>query len=117
MRLSRFLCALCVGLTLETFPLMGLAGHGSWTDHYQDAAGIMCCTAGRDCQQVAGRLLGRQGERVLVEVQGIALWFPERSVHPSEDGAFWVCLKGSAWEERGPLRADQIRCVFLATGG
>jgi len=96
---------------------MGLARHDSWTDHYQDATGIMCCTAQRDCQQAQGRLLDRQEKRVQVEGEGTPLWLPEKSVHPSEDGAFWVCRKGSMREEQGPLRTDQVRCVFLATGG
>ena len=67
-------------------------------------------------ERTAGRLLDRQDDLVQVEIRGVPLWLPQGSVHPSEDGAFWLCRKGRL-EEKGPLTSEQVRCVFLATGG
>ena len=91
-----------------------LSEHGSWQDHYTDATGSKCCGI-RDCIRTVGRLLERDGERTQIEVQGIPLWMPAASVHNSEDGAFWVCIKHSL-DGKKPLRSDDIRCVFIATG-
>ena len=117
MRLSLVLSLLCIALVVMAFPLASLAwsAHGTWQDHYQDAIGIPCCGI-RDCLRTVGRLVDRQGDQVQVEVQGVPLWISSYSVHPSEDGASWVCAKG-ALKEKQPLTSDQIRCVFLATGG
>ena len=119
MRFSSMLCALCLVLALGAVPLLGtvvLAQHGGWTDNYQDAQGTRCCTAQRDCWPTTGRLLTRDGMHVQVEIQGVPPWLPEKSIHASEDGAFWVCLKGPP-EEKRPLTSERVRCVFYATGG
>ena len=104
------LVAIALGL-----PCLAYSTHGSWQDHYRDAAGISCCNP-NDCQVTIGRLLAQEGDRTQVEVQGVPLWFPAKSVHASEDGAFWICRKRSQ-KENESLTSDQIRCVFLAVGG
>ena len=91
-----------------------LSEHGSWHDHYTDALGINCCST-RDCIRTVGRLLERNGDRTQVEVQGVPLWMSAASVHNSEDGAFWVCIK-HALDGKQPLRSEDIRCVFVAIG-
>ena len=103
------LLAVVLPLTQQTMAL-----HSEWQDHYTDATGIKCCGV-RDCIRTIGRLLDRTSELVQVEVQGIPLWMPAASVHNSEDGAFWVCVKHSL-DVKKPLRSDDIRCVFIATG-
>mgnify|MGYP001582039831 CR=1 FL=1 len=93
---------------------VALTAHGDWHDHYTDATGVKCCGI-RDCIRTVGRMLDRDGERVQVEVKGIPLWMPAASVHNSEDGAFWVCIK-HAMDGKKSLRSEDIRCVFVAIG-
>lgn len=109
-----WLCAFCVITALSCVPL-AFSEHAGWQDHYTDAIGVPCCGT-RDCRRTVGRLLDRDGDQVQAEVQGVPLWISSYSVHPSKDGAFWVCVKGSL-DGKHPLASEQIRCVFLATGG
>ena len=105
-------------LSVLFFGLAALAygQHGSWHDHYQSASGISCCARNRDCQQMVGRLVGYEGEYVRIEVDGVLLTVHPKSVHASEDGAFWLCRTSSS-DPRTALSSEQVRCVFLATGG
>lgn len=107
------LSALVLAIAGPLVPV-SLALHGEWQDHYTDATGIKCCGV-RDCIRTVGRLLGRDGDRTQVEVQGIPLWMPAASVHNSEDGDFWVCIKHSL-NRTQPLKSEDIRCVFVAIG-
>lgn len=113
MRYSLLLCGLCAVLAVDA-ALIANAMHGSWQDHYTDASQTPCCGP-RDCQQIEGRLVTRESDRVQVEVQGVPLWLPQGSVHASEDGAFWLCRKGPP-EVKEPLTSAQVRCVFYAVG-
>lgn len=88
--------------------------HHSWHDHYTSAAGTRCCD--RDCVRAAGRLMNQTDAGMTLEINGVLVTVPAKSVHPSEDGAFWVCLVGIA-EATAQLRSEQVRCAFFAIGG
>ena len=88
------------------------AQHGHWIDRYHSASGMSCCGK-RDCQQVAARLITSAQYTTMVEVNGLLMELPAKSVHTSEDAAAWWCAQRI--DEK--LSQENTRCVFLAVGG
>lgn len=89
------------------------ATHAGWQDHYTSADSTPCCAASRDCFVVRARLVAQDGEQTTAEVEGHFVILPAKSVHLSEDLSDWACV---IRPERG-IRQDNMRCLFVATGG
>ena len=100
---------------LIAFALPGAARHGAWHEHYTDAHNVSCCGIA-DCRQTSGRLLSRDKTTVELEAEGVQIHLPAASVHVSEDGQFWLCVKRQTGTAV-PLTSAQVRCVFVAVGG
>src|SRR5262249_38188401 len=105
----RLLVAYVLVLALVLGVRLAFASHGHWVDHYQDALGRSCCGV-RDCEPVHARLLGQDATTAVVEVEGLVLRLPVRSVHVSEDLSDWYCAN---YKGAGITQAA-ARCVFLA---
>lgn len=103
-----------LGMLFLTMSALAWGQHGNWHDRYTSAGGTRCCD--KDCVRAAGRLMAQAEAGTVLEVNGSLVTLPPQSVHASEDGAFWVCLIGLV-EATAPLRSEQIRCAFVATGG
>ena len=103
--LSMFVAIFFMGIPIT------LANHGHWIDHYSSAEGTACCGL-RDCQKVHVRVVREIQEVVVVEVNGIMVFLPKKSLHPSEDDADYWCQKHIGNE----ISTANTRCIFLAVG-
>ena len=75
------LCA----LLLSWGVMLTMAQHGHWISKYRANTKISCCGL-RDCFPRPGvRLLGHEGEKTIVEVDGHAMMKPTTAVQASED--------------------------------
>lgn len=91
---------------------VALAAHGVWHDHYSSAAGTPCCRAQDDCHVAQVRVLEQTATQVRVEVNGVVIEIPAKSLHASEDAQAYVCVIPGTQ----PIKAVNIRCVFFAVG-
>ena len=102
-----------LGALLCGMTVLASSQHRSWHDKYTSASGTRCCD--KDCMRAVGRLIDQTEAGTTLEVNGVLVRLPTKSVHQSEDGEFWVCVI-SAGDPARPLTGKQIRCAFLATG-
>ena len=86
------------------------SSHGHWLDHYRDAQQRPCCSANNDCRVVRARILSQDAASVTVEIDGVLLSLPGRSVHISEDAADWACVV----PPQALLSKESVRCLFIA---
>ena len=104
---------------LMALALPSTARHGVWHEHYTDAYNVSCCGVA-DCRQTVGRLLSRDSTNdsamVTLEAEGVLIHLPAASVHGSEDGQFWLCVRRQGGMAV-PLTSAQVRCAFVAVGG
>lgn len=108
----RWVAALSLSaITAMTTP--SFATHGSWQDHYTSANHTPCCAASRDCFVVRARIIAQDADSTTAEVEGHVVMLPAKSVHQSEDLSDWACV---IRPEHG-IRQDNVRCLFVATGG
>src|SRR5262249_13679223 len=85
--------------------------HGHWIDSYKNSMGNSCCGR-RDCQIVHARMMEQTAETTTVEVNGVVIHMPVRSVHVSEDENDWFCT--NYIEEK--IAEKNARCLFISSG-
>lgn len=84
----------------------------SWMWRYSNHHGTPCCNES-DCREAVVQLVGFEGDRTLVRVNGTLIDLPHQSVHVSETTRGYYC-SGSPELPPDNLRT---RCVFYAIGG
>ena len=102
---------MCFLVLVVLLPLHLGAQHDHWTSKYHSGGGGNCC--GRtDCRPIPVRVLYQEGTQTTVEVGGVTMRLPARSVHLSEDLQSYWCLRNPDYG----IAPENTRCVFFAVG-
>src|SRR5262249_51122994 len=86
----RLLVAYIIVISMILAVKLSYGQHGHWIDGYKNSMGNSCCGR-RDCQIVHARMLEQDAQTATVEVNGVVIHMPVRSVHVSEDENDWFC--------------------------
>lgn len=117
-------------------------GHGEYAwiaeGGYTNEKNQGCCGE-QDCFKLEPGDFYLEGDRWIIDLQGVEYWYPAEHTRPSEDGHAWVCINmdyehpdDEAWEEWQPQTpydtgppsvmtmpkvGDKARCFFVGVGG